>query len=174
MKSLGRTFTGKTSHYAPDGYGRDWYILHDNGGVYKKGSTTGFSNERASPIREYSPPKPKMQAKFIRYSSDGSGRDAYINNNSGGLLYPYGSKPFYTTLRNWSPIKYNDLTDQHLRTQKQWLRKQPRKNPFQEELTSRLSIPKRRENHFSLAKTLLAPKRVPYPKKNYQTLDSSN
>jgi hypothetical protein len=164
MHSLSRTFTGKTTHYSPDGYGRDWYILHNNGGVYKKGCVTGFSNEKSSPKREYSPPQPRMQAKFTRYSSDGSGRDAYINSNSGGLLYQYGAKPFHTTLRNWSPIKSPDQNDMLFQTQQQWLRRRARKNSVQEDLNKRLSVPKKKEVESPLLRSIIVPKKVPYPK----------
>ncbi|OMJ95173.1 hypothetical protein SteCoe_1549 [Stentor coeruleus] len=163
MLSLQRTFAGKTSHYSPDGYGRDWYILHDNGGVYKKACVTGFGKEKKQVAREYSPPQPRMDAKFIRYSSDGSGRDAYINCNSGGLISPYKSKPFRTTLREWSPIKLIDTSDMFYRSQQMWMKRRARKNSAQGELSSRLSVPKRREV-ISPVKTSSTSKRVPYPK----------
>lgn len=164
MNSLARTFTGKTSHYSPDGYGRDWYILHNNGGVYKKPCVTGFSNEKSSVKHDYSPPQPRMQAKFIRYSSDGSGRDAYINVNSGGLHSPYGSRPFYTTLRTWSPMKVHDSNDMLYKTQQSWLHKRTRKNSLQDELTARLSMPKRKETLSPITKSVPS-KRVSFPNK---------
>ena len=165
MNSLARTFTGKTTHYSPDGYGRDWYILHNNGGVSKKPCVTGFSNENSPVKRPYSPPQPRMQAKFIRYSSDVTGRDAYINVNSGGMHYPYGSRPFYTTLRTWSPIKSNDSSDMYFQTQQLWLKRRARKNSSQDEMTSRLSAPKKREENLSpVTKPIGLTKRVAYPR----------
>ena len=168
MNSLARTFSGKTTHYSPDGCGRDWYILHNNGGVYRKPCVTGFSNEKSPVKHEYSPPQPRMQAKYIKYSSDGTGRDAYINVNSGGLHYPYGSRPFYTTLRTWSPIKTHDSNDLYFKTQQIWLKRRARKNSMQEETTSRLSAPKKREENSSpTSKPVATTKRITYPRQKY-------
>lgn len=173
MQNLNRTFTGRTTHYSPDGYGRDWYIMHNNGGISKNPCTTGFSTDKSPKQRTFSPPQPKMEAKFTRYTSDGSGRDAYIQCNFGGLVSAYGSKPFYTTLRTWSPIKTPNTNDIYFKSQQMWLRRRARKNSFQEDLNSRLSAPKRIEQHSSSpskrswdspSKNSMNSSRVPYPK----------
>ncbi|OMJ91567.1 hypothetical protein SteCoe_5818 [Stentor coeruleus] len=143
MIPLSRTFAGKTAHYSPDGYGRDSYILTDNGGIFKKGFITALSKNHPNPNN--SPPRqPRIYAKLARYSSNGTGRDSYININSGGLLSQYGSKPFHTTLRKWSPIKLINTNDMLYKTQHKWLMSRSRKNPGQEAMTSRLSAPKSR------------------------------
>ena len=140
MQSLNRTFAGRTAYYSPDGYGRDWYILHNHGGLVKKPCITGLNAESSPKNRTYSPPQPKMEAKFTRYSSDGSGRDAYIHSNFGGLVSPYGSKPFYKTLRT---VNNNDA---YYQSQNAWMRRRARKNSAQEQLSSRLSAPKKSES----------------------------
>lgn len=75
--------------YHNDGTGRDAYIFNDNGGfsVMKK------PREQNKPgtlhnayIRRYnSKPRPRLEAKPFKYLADGSGRDAYIKLNDGGL-----------------------------------------------------------------------------------------
>lgn len=152
MNNLGRTFTGKTSHYSPDGYGRDWYILHNNGGVFKQPCVTGFNTSPSPVQRTYSPPQPRMNAKLAKYSSDGSGRDAYILSKGGGLISDYGSKPFHITLRTWSPIKTYNKNDLYYKSQQQWMRSKAKKNTEQLELTTRLSAPKRTETSYSPSK----------------------
>lgn len=152
MNSLSRTFTGKTSHYSPDGHGRDWYILHNNGGVFKKPCTTGFNSSPSPAQQAFSPPQPRFEAKLAKYTSDGSGRDAYILSKGGGLISEYTSKPFYTTLRTWSPIKSYNPKDLYYKSQQQWQRSKAKKNTEQLELTSRLSMPKRTETSYSPSK----------------------
>lgn len=172
MQNLNRTFAGRTAYYSPDGHGRDWYILHNHGGLIKKPCVTGLNSESSPKNRTYSPPQPKMEAKFTRYSSDGSGRDAYIHSNFGGLVSPYGSKPFYTTLRTWSPTKTVNNNNIYFQSQQVWSNQRTRKNSAQEELNSRLSAPKKVES-FGLSssesprKERLSSKnsvRVPFPK----------
>lgn len=157
MQNLNRTFAGRTAYYYPDGCGRDWYILHNHGGLVKKPCVTGLNAESSPRARAYSPPQPRMEAKFARYSSDGSGRDAYIHSNFGGLVSSYGSKPFYTTLRTWSPVKTVTNNDVYSQSQQVWLKRRARKNSAQGELCSRLSAPKKTDSFYSYSES---------PKKN--------
>lgn len=170
MQNLNRTFTGRTIHYLPDGYGRDWYIMHNNGGISKNPCTTGFSTDKSPNHRTFSPPQPKMEAKFTRYTPDGSGRDTYIQSNFGGLVSTNSSKPFNTTLRTWSPIKTPKPNKNYSKRQQTLLYRNSKKNYFQENLSSRLSVPKRIEQRSispskrtwgSQIKNLT---QVPYPK----------
>ena len=75
-----------TSNYRTNGTGRDTYINRDNGGFnkmfepckYAEGGTMGYKNkfvERA----------PIIHAKNLYYHSDGTGRDSYIVETSGGF-----------------------------------------------------------------------------------------
>lgn len=72
-----RTFSPKVSHYVPDGGGRDGYVSCDSGGMLhvssppREGSATKSSHY-------YSPKRAQMDAKPLKYHSDGTGRDGYI------------------------------------------------------------------------------------------------
>lgn len=72
-----RTFSPKVLHYQPDGRGRDGYVAWDSGGLLHaalthRGSSTPKTNAYLSPARV------RMDAKALKYHSDGTGRDRYI------------------------------------------------------------------------------------------------
>ena len=73
-------------NYFNDGTGRDTFVKVDHGGFFK-----AYSPVKASPIttfhtkRIYVPPSPVIKSRGVYYHSDGSGRDNYIEMNSGGL-----------------------------------------------------------------------------------------
>ena len=73
-------------NYFADGTGRDTFVKTDNGGFYKfyepvkAPAVTSFTAKR-----QWVPPSPIIKSRGVYYRSDGSGRDAYIEFNSGGL-----------------------------------------------------------------------------------------
>ena len=73
-------------NYWADGTGRDTFVKTDNGGFYKfyepvkSAAVTSFVAKR-----QWVPPSPIIKSRGVYYRSDGSGRDAYIESNSGGL-----------------------------------------------------------------------------------------
>ena len=73
-------------NYFPDGTGRDTFVKVDNGGLFK-----AYEPVKASPVTSFSakrywvPPSPVIKSRGVYYHSDGSGRDNYIEMNSGGL-----------------------------------------------------------------------------------------
>ena len=86
MKSLERTFAPKKPHYHSDGFGRDSYIVSNNGGLsiqklvrpvdgglFLQGAHREITNS------------PKKESNILKYHCDGTGRDGYISVNSGGL-----------------------------------------------------------------------------------------
>ena len=73
-------------NYFSDGTGRDTFVKTNNGGFFK-----AYEPVKASPVtsftakRYYVPPSPVIKSRGVYYRSDGSGRDNYIELNSGGL-----------------------------------------------------------------------------------------
>ena len=73
-------------NYHTDGSGRDTFVSHNNGGFFK-----AYQPIKAMPVgafvqkRSYCPPRPAIVSRGIYYHSDGTGRDNYIECNSGGL-----------------------------------------------------------------------------------------
>lgn len=85
MSSLYRTARNKFVLYETDGLGRDGYISYNNGGFWKPGQqSVPITNRYDHPVnRMYH--SLEHQAAPFRYYSDGSGRDSYVLQNSGGL-----------------------------------------------------------------------------------------
>lgn len=70
----------RSVYYPPTGTGRDTYIMTDNGGTnisYKHQGVPELGNYmKFGPIgRTY---KPSSYTRFIKYVSDGTGRDNYV------------------------------------------------------------------------------------------------
>lgn len=70
----------RSVYYPPTGTGRDTYIMIDNGGTNSKYTCQGVPElgnfMKFGPLnRSY---KPSSNAKFQKYSSDGTGRDKYV------------------------------------------------------------------------------------------------
>ncbi|CAG9314415.1 unnamed protein product [Blepharisma stoltei] len=149
MITLYRTFAGNTSHYSPDGNGRDSYIIQNNGGICRTACTTVTKSGSPSPRRDYSPPKPKLDAKVFRYNSNGSGRDTYISWNGGGMYSSYGSKPFHMSLREHSPSQTIESSDIFFKTQTQWLRQKRNRRSSLDDVTKRLSVPKYKKEKYA-------------------------
>lgn len=76
----------KSTFYRQDGTGRDAYISVDNGGFSFPSKTISEfpvgSFIRRSSNKAVTPTTP---TKFMRYVSNGTGRDSYIMSNSGGF-----------------------------------------------------------------------------------------
>jgi hypothetical protein len=97
--SLERTFDPKVSHYHADGSGRDAYILYNNGGFlsYKAHSKTPKAGLTFN-IATNSALSPRKSPQIKRYYGNGSGRDNYIIDDSGGFLKTYKNEGY---LRNF-------------------------------------------------------------------------
>ena len=68
-----------TSHYLPNGTGRDSYIVRDNGGFCKMHEPVKYA-----PVGTFTPKRrapenaAHIHAKNVYYYSNGTGRDSYI------------------------------------------------------------------------------------------------
>lgn len=152
MSSLYRTFHPKMTSYSPDGFGRDSYILTDNGGVFRAGSRLSkFKSMQAR--SSCCSPSPPIPAKPTSYQSDGMGRDSYICVNYGGLVDPYHSgKNFAKSLRN-SSVDFFDSPYRKWLPAKERLRKtQLRRSQL--ELAERLSYKKQNTVRYAKASNL--------------------
>ncbi|OMJ95136.1 hypothetical protein SteCoe_1503 [Stentor coeruleus] len=148
MSSLYRTEALKNSHYNPNGEGRDSYIYVNNGGVERNTYPYKFKEKsrvsRKSPISSI----PQIDAKPLKYKSDGTGRDTYIGYNHGGLFASANKQTFYSSLRESSPVtlKPGFLQTQDVwdNTMTNWLAKRRKSQEAvnQKHLTRRLSLPK--------------------------------
>lgn len=60
--------------------GRDTYISFNNGGVYKDTYMVqgGFERGQFPQLRHYSGNPVPIRAKMLHYTSDGTGRDSYV------------------------------------------------------------------------------------------------
>ena len=71
-----------SSHYKPDGIGRDGYINYDNGGLYLSYNADlqpqwgTFMEKKKSDMLDKS--LCHIPTKHVAYSSNGTGRDSYI------------------------------------------------------------------------------------------------
>lgn len=152
MSALYRTQPLRTSHYSPDGKGRDTYIQTNNGGVFKGGDRIRLYEPQRTVKREFSPTSPRLDAKPLKYNSDGSGRDTYIGVNHGGLFSSYDKHSFYNSLREYSPR--SSLQGQYIfhKTQSSWARTKTSFASTQGEFCKRLSEPKHRDSLPRIAK----------------------
>lgn len=83
--TLCRTYNPTYANYSGDGTGRDSYIILNNGGLTRepKRHMMWQSLNRCKPDLRPMASKP---APSLKYKSDGSGRDSYVIQNSGGLI----------------------------------------------------------------------------------------
>lgn len=104
-----RSYAPKYASYFGDGLGRDSYIILNNGGLTSKAKPFMMSR----PFRRTIPGTMNSQSKdaaAVRYMPDGTGRDSYVIQNSGGLVSDYlnsqkNEKVFQSTLRiNEAPV----------------------------------------------------------------------
>ena len=96
-------------NYYGDGTGRDSYIVIQNGGLTKI-ERKGMQNNRftyndvKACYLPSSQKSPRKEATSFTYQSDGSGRDSYVLQNSGGLVNDFKGlgheKFFHSTLRS--------------------------------------------------------------------------
>ncbi|CAI2377032.1 unnamed protein product [Moneuplotes crassus] len=68
-QNLGRTFHQKYPHYTSHGYGRDTYILRNNGGFCLEESRAKASSTLFTKIRSDVSPAPKKGAGSFKYIS---------------------------------------------------------------------------------------------------------
>ncbi|OMJ84187.1 hypothetical protein SteCoe_14739 [Stentor coeruleus] len=138
MSNFYRTEAQKTTHYLPNGEGRDTYISVNNGGVQRNTYPFVFKEQGRMTRRNFTFGSPNLGSKPIKYTSDGTGRDTYIGFNHGGLMSPYTKHTFYSALRTPSPKLTKVIRTQ---TFSQYTKKiQEAKS--QKEAVFRLSIPK--------------------------------
>ena len=88
--NLARTQPDNSTHYKPNGCGRDYYIIKDNGGF------SWVPKEKSPGVASAGGPKKYMlnwvaskPSPTHKYISDGSGWDFYVTFNSGGAQCPY-------------------------------------------------------------------------------------
>lgn len=103
----------KSTFYRQDGTGRDAYISVDNGGLFSPSKTLSEfpvgSFIRRSSSKAVIPMTP---TKFMRYVSNGTGRDGYIMSNSGGfeILKQFPNRlRFEGSLRTYGPSSMKTL-----------------------------------------------------------------
>jgi hypothetical protein len=78
INELYRTFSPKYTHYAPDGCGRDNFIIINNGGLLRGGIKTLRSQEDFGTTIKSQYHSMKKNVAPFKYRSDGSGRDSYV------------------------------------------------------------------------------------------------
>ncbi|CAG9326413.1 unnamed protein product [Blepharisma stoltei] len=142
MSTLYRTQPFRTSHYSPDGRGRDSYIQTNNGGVFKGWSPNRLYEEQRTVKREFSPASPRLDAKPFKYRHDGTGRDTYVGCNHGGLFSSYFKHSFYNSLRSYYPKTHYEQKNIFIKSQNSWLRNKNKEASYQGEMSKRLSMPK--------------------------------
>lgn len=85
--NLGRTTKSNIVFYKTDGFGRDSYILFNNGGFWK--------NKQIKLSNIYKPIKKSLFHSLFHlpapfnYMNDGTGRDSYVKDHNGGLIKDY-------------------------------------------------------------------------------------
>lgn len=101
--------TEKTTFYNPNGTGRDGYIYQGNGGhaaPSQENKQPGHGTQ-SEPETHYHYRSPYVHSKPVQYTSDGSGRDSYIQTCAGGLNAQYAPGQmvdgFLTSLRSGGP-----------------------------------------------------------------------
>lgn len=72
---MNRTYHPKMAHYGGDGSGRDFYILHTNGGLQPPTTKVPVHTKSATRIKTS---MHSIEPTAFKYISDGSGRDYYI------------------------------------------------------------------------------------------------
>ena len=135
MATLSRTYHGAINFYESDGFGRDGYIWHDNGGLFR---TRSPSPRYGSVYKTLALPHPQLSRPMAAYVHDGSGRDSYVDSVGAS-----GSFDFKKSLRGSLTPQHVDPKDPFFRVQLQWLRQRRNRHAFDHRrLTERLSRPK--------------------------------
>lgn len=78
ISELYRTFSPKYTHYAPDGCGRDNFIIINNGGLLRGGVKALKKSEDFGLSKKVEYRSLKKNVAPFKYRSDGSGRDSYV------------------------------------------------------------------------------------------------
>lgn len=120
----------KFINYLPNGEGRDQYISTINGGFYPNESGFRFKQESRTLKKTYCKSTPRLDAKTLKYTFDGSGRDSYVGHNYGGLISNQSKFSFYTSLRAPTPSTPSKTSNRKLASS-------------QTQLIKRLTMPKR-------------------------------
>jgi hypothetical protein len=87
-------FIPKYTQYSPDGFGRDFYIIYNNGGLLDKLNKVKIKDnyDVISTVRYFNT---KRNVAPFKYRSDGSGRDTYVLHEHGGLERDHKSLKTY-------------------------------------------------------------------------------
>lgn len=78
INELYRTFSPKYTHYAPDGCGRDNFIIINNGGLLRGDVKSIKKAEDYGITKKVDYHSLKRNVAPFKYRSDGSGRDSYV------------------------------------------------------------------------------------------------
>ena len=84
-----RTHDPKYTNYWGNGAGRDSYVITDNGGQAHQPKRHMMRRPYRSTYSA-APNRRSSQPSAVIYQSDGTGRDSYVLQNSGGLVHDYG------------------------------------------------------------------------------------
>lgn len=87
---LCRTFNPTYASYSGDGTGRDSYIILNNGGLSKE-PKRHMMWQSMNRCKLDARPMASKPTPSLKYKSDGTGRDSYVIQNSGGLINDFRS-----------------------------------------------------------------------------------
>ena len=87
-----RSHAPKYASYYGDGFGRDSYIILNNGGLASSQKPNMMKRPFRNTFHGEILSTPCKESSAITYKSDGSGRDSYVIQNSGGLVADYKYK----------------------------------------------------------------------------------
>lgn len=142
-----RTFHAKQPHYRTDGFGRDTYIVQNNGGL-----STRLQKQANGKTVTLSPHSPVMRIPNIRipnYYSNGTGRDSYITSTGGGFYTSkHGADSFTRSLRESPERRMIHETDYFAHANTTWVYPKNRhlmreRASRQSDTITRLASPKR-------------------------------
>lgn len=84
-----RSHAPKYASYFGDGFGRDSYIITNNGGLAGNEKMHMMKRPFRNTAHGNTLNSPKKESTAVNYKSDGTGRDSYVVHNSGGLVGDY-------------------------------------------------------------------------------------
>ena len=120
-----RTFHAKQPHYTTDGFGRDSYIIFNNGGLSNRICKQA---NRHTTVSSTSPTMRTPNVRIPNYIANGTGRDSYISCTGGGF-YPHGvtTDGFKRSLRDTSNRRSIQETDFFSHANTTWVYPQNRR-----------------------------------------------
>ena len=100
-QSFCRTHAPKYASYHGDGFGRDSYIILNNGGLASNDKPAMMRRPFRNTNQGDNLNSPRKEAKTLKYTSDGTGRDSYVLAHSGGLVCDYNYKRPDEAFKGW-------------------------------------------------------------------------